>query len=66
MKVPIWIIIGFQQRNRQDSQDLNNDTLCRLLVTSAECIFGTGKHPQPGISLNYDDDDDCFLRICSD
>ena len=26
MNVPIWIIIGFQQRDRQDSQNLNNDT----------------------------------------
>ena len=26
MNVPIWIIIGIQQRDRQDSQNLNNDT----------------------------------------
>ena len=24
--VPIWIIVGFQQRDRQDSQKLNNIT----------------------------------------
>ena len=29
MNVPIWIIIGFQQQDRQDSQNLNNDTCCR-------------------------------------
>ena len=57
MNVPIWIIIGFQQRDRQDSQNLNNDTFCRLPVVSAECIIGTENYPDAGILLNYDDDD---------
>ena len=57
MNVPIWIIIGFQQRDRQDSQNLNNDTFCRLPVVSAQCIIGTEKYPDGGILLNYDDDD---------
>ena len=57
MNVPIWIIIGFQQRDRQDSQNLNNDTFCRLPVVSAQCIIGTEKNPDAGILLNYDDDD---------
>ena len=57
MNVPIWIIIGFQQRDRQDSQSLNNDTFCRLPVVSAQCIIGTEKYPDAGILLNYDDDD---------
>ena len=43
MNVPIWIIIGFQQQDRQDSQNLNNDTFCRLPVVSAQCIIGTEK-----------------------
>ena len=58
MNVPIWIIIAFQQRDRQDSQNLNNDTFCRLPVVSAQCIIGTEKYPDGGILLNYDDDDD--------
>ena len=29
MNVPIWIIRGFQQQDRQDSQNLNNDTFFR-------------------------------------
>ena len=41
MKVPIWIIVGFQQRDRQDSQNLNKDTFCRLPVVSAQCIVWT-------------------------
>ena len=57
MNVPIWIIIGFQQQDRQDSQDLNNDIFCRLPVVSAQCIIGTEKYPDTGILLNYDDDD---------
>ena len=52
MNVRIWIIIGFQQRDRQDSQNLNNDTFCRLPVVSAQCIIGTEKYPDAGILLN--------------
>ena len=57
MNVPLWIIKGFQQRNRQDSQDLTKDTFCRLPVTSAQCIIGTEKYPDAGILLNYADDE---------
>ena len=57
MNVPIWVIIGFQQRDRQDSQNLNNDTFCRIPVVSAQCIIGTEKYPDAGIILNYEDDD---------
>ena len=57
MNVPTWIIIGFQQQDRQDSQNLNNDTFCRLPVVSAQCIIGTEKYPDAGVLLNYDDDD---------
>ena len=57
MNVPIWIIISFQPQDRQDSQNFNKDTFCRLLVVSAQCIIGTEKYPDAGILLNYDDDD---------
>ena len=57
MNVPIWIIIGFQQRDRHDSQNLNNDTFCRLPVVSAQCNIGVGKYPDNSILLNYDNDD---------
>ena len=57
MNFPIWIFIGFQQQNRQDSQNLNNDTFCRLPVVSAQCVIGTEKYPDTGSLLNYDDDD---------
>ena len=57
MNVPIWIIIGFQRQGRQESQNLNNDTFCRLPVVSAQCIIGTEKYPDAGILLNYNNDD---------
>ena len=57
LNVPIWINIGFQQPDRQDSQNLNKDTSFRLPVVSAECVIGTENYPDTGISLNFDDDD---------
>ena len=57
INVPIWIIVGFQQRNRQDSQNINNDTFYRPPVTSAQCIIGTKKYPDSGIFSTCDDDD---------
>ena len=41
INVPILNIVGFQQRDRQDSQNLNNVTFFRPHVTSAQCVFGT-------------------------
>ena len=55
--VPIWIIIRFQQRDKQGSQNLNNDTFRRLPVVSAQSVIGTEKYPDAGKLLNYDDDD---------
>ena len=46
MNVPTWIIIGFLQRDQQDSQNLINDTFCRLTVASVHCVKGTGKYPE--------------------
>ena len=43
IKVPRWIIVGFQQIDRQDSQNLNIDTFHRHPVTGAQCIIGTEK-----------------------
>ena len=57
MNVPIWIFIGFQQRDKQESQILSFDTFCRLPVVSAQCIIGTEQFPDAGLLLIYDDDD---------
>ena len=55
--VPIWIFVALHQNDRQNDQNLNNDTFYRPLVTSAQCIIGTEKYPDSGILLNYNDDD---------
>ena len=57
INVPIFIFIAFQQNDRQNDQNLNNDTFYRPLVTSAQCISGTEKYPDGGFLLNYNDDD---------
>ena len=46
--VPVCNIIGFQQRDRQDSQSLNNDSFFRLPVTSGQGNIGTEKYPDAG------------------
>ena len=33
---PTWIIVGFQQKDRQDSQKSNNDTFYRLPFISTQ------------------------------
>ena len=35
INVPIWIFVAFQQNDRQNNQNLNDDTFYRPLVTSA-------------------------------
>ena len=60
INIPIWITIGFQQRDIQDSQNLNNDTFYRPPISaqaSAQGIIGTEKFPDSAILLNYHDDD---------
>ena len=57
INVPILSVIGFQQRDKRNSQNLNNDTFCRLRVASCQCTVGTEKYHDAGIILNYDDDD---------
>ena len=56
INVPIWIIVGFQQSDRQHDQNLNNDKFYRPPVISAQCIIGTEKCPDSATLLNYNDD----------
>ena len=56
MIAPIWITIGFQQCDRQDSQISDNCSFCRLNVVSAQFIIGTEKNPDASISIIYNDD----------
>ena len=57
INVPTWIIVRFQQRDRQDTQNLNNDTFYRPPVSSCQCITGTERYPDNSILINYDDND---------
>ena len=57
VNVPIWIFVAFQQSDRQNNQNLNNDTFYKPPVSSAQCIIGTEKYTDSGILLNYEDDD---------
>ena len=57
INVRIWISVGFEQRDRQGSQILNNETFYRPPVTSTQCIIGTVKYPDSAFLLNYNDDD---------
>ena len=41
INVLICIIVGFQQKERKDSQNLNNDTFYTHPVTNAQCVIGT-------------------------
>ena len=57
VNVPIWIIVGFQQRDRQGYQNLANDTFYTPAVTSAQCNIRTEKYPDSAILVTYNDDD---------
>ena len=57
INVPIWVYVYFQQMDRQNDQNLNNDTFVRLPVISAQVVIGTERYPDNGILLNYNDDD---------
>ena len=57
INVPIWVIVVFQQMDRQNDQNLNNDTFVRLPVISAHVVIGTKRYPDTAILLNYNDDD---------
>ena len=56
INVTIGIIDGFQQPDRQDSQNLNNYTFYRPPVTRAQCIIAKQKNPDSAILLNNNDD----------
>ena len=55
--VPIWVFVVFQQLDRQNDQNINNDTFVRLPVISAQVVIGTRRYPDTAILLNYNDDD---------
>ena len=53
---PSFIIVGFQARNKVDSQTHNNATCDRLPISNAVCKIGSEKYPDDGIECDYDRD----------
>ena len=53
---PTWVNVGFQARNKIDSQTHNNATFDRLPISNAVCKIGSEKFPDDGIECDYDRD----------
>ena len=53
---PTSVIVGFQARNKIDSQTHDNATFDRLSVSNAVCKIGSEKHPDDGLECDYDRD----------
>ena len=53
---PSFIIVGFQARNKIDSQTHDNAIFDRLPVSNAVCKIGSEKYPDDGIECDYDRD----------
>ena len=51
---PTFVIVGFQARNKIDSQKHDNATFDRLSVSNAVCKLGSEKYPDDGIERDYD------------
>ena len=51
--VPIYIIVGFMQRDQFNQHHQNYDTFYRRTVVNAQCVFGSEKFPDAGINPNY-------------
>ena len=53
---PTFVIVGFQTRNKIDSQTNDNAIFDRLPVSNAVCKIGSEKYPDDGIECDYDRD----------
>ena len=53
---PIFVLVGFQTRNKIDSQTHDNAVFVRLSVSNAVCKIGSEKYPDDGIECDYDRD----------
>ena len=51
--LPIYVILGFQQRDRLINQLLHNDNFYRPHVKFAQFIIGIENYPDAGIYINY-------------
>ena len=53
---PTFMIVGFQARNKIDSQVHDNAVFDRLPISNAVCKIGSEKYPDDGIECDYDRD----------
>ena len=53
---PSFVIVGFQARNKIDSQTHDNAIFDRLPISNAVCKIGSEKYPDDGIECDYDRD----------
>ena len=53
---PTFVIVGFQARNKIDSQVHDNAVFDRLPISNAVCKIGPEKYPDDGIECDYDRD----------
>ena len=53
---PTFVIVGFQARNKIDSQVHDNAVFDRLPISNAVCEIGSEKNPDDGIECDYDRD----------
>ena len=50
---PIYVFVGFMQRDQFNQQHQNNDTFYRPSVVNAQCVIGSEKIPDAGLNCNY-------------
>ena len=53
---PTYVLVGFQARNKIDSQTHDNAIFDRLPVSNAACKIGSEKYPDDGIEGDYSRD----------
>ena len=51
--LPIYVIVGFMQRDQFNQQHQNKDTFYKPSVVNAHCIIGSEKFPDTGINCNF-------------
>ena len=51
--IPIYVVVGFLQREQFNQQHQNNDTFNRPSVMKAKCIIADEKFPDAGRNCNY-------------
>ena len=53
---PTYVVVGFQARNKIDSQTHDIAKFDRLPISNAVCKMGSEKHPDDGIECDYNRD----------